>query len=209
MKPDKIIFATSNEGKLREVRQILSDLGLPVYSLKDCNIVSDPEENGETFEENARIKVLDILNREEAKGAIVMADDSGLVIDAFGGEPGVHSARYLGHDTSYGYKNQVILERMQDVEGEARSARYICAIAAGMPDGTVQCVQAPMEGEISRKPAGEGGFGYDPIFLVKEYGKTAAQLTPEEKNAISHRGKALEAMKALLLEKGLCEKKKR
>ena len=198
MKTDKIIFATSNEGKLREVRQILADLGLPVYSLKDMNIVSDPEENGETFEANAEIKVRDIMGRPEAEGAIVMADDSGLEIDAFGGEPGVHSARYLGHDTSYDYKNKVILERMETVTGKDRSARYLCAIAAGLPDGTVKTVRAAMEGEIAREPKGEGGFGYDPIFFVPAYGITAAELSPEQKNAISHRGKALEAMKKLL-----------
>ena len=195
MKIDRVIFATSNEGKLREVRQILADLGLPVLSLKETGIVSDPVEDGETFAANAEIKVRDILGRPEAAGAIIMADDSGLEIDAFGGEPGVHSARYLGHDTSYDYKNQVILERMAAVPEEKRTARYICAIAAGFPDGTVATVQAPMEGRIGYEPRGNGGFGYDPIFWVPEYGCSAAELTPEQKNAISHRGKALEMMK--------------
>ena len=198
MKVNKILFATSNEGKLREVRMILAELGLPVYSLKEYGIHSDPEENGETFEANAEIKVRDVLGRPETADCVVMADDSGLCIDCFGGDPGVHSARYLGHDTSYDYKNQVILEKMAQVKREDRGARYVCAISAGFPDGSVYTVRGVMEGYIGYEPKGTGGFGYDPIFVVEGEEKTAAERDPDVKNSLSHRGKALEAMKAIM-----------
>lgn len=192
----KIIFATANEGKMREVRMILADLGMPVLSLAEAGIEADIEENGKTFEENAEIKVRAIRPYTEA---IILADDSGLQIDFLNGEPGVHSARYLGHDTPYEVKNAEILRRLAGAEGKARRASYVCAIAADFPGGELCVVRGELTGEIAKKPAGEGGFGYDPIFYLPEYGRTAAEIDPQLKNRISHRGKALEAVKKVIL----------
>ena len=191
----RIIFATGNAGKMKEIRLILEDLGCPVLSMKEAQ--ADPEivENGVTFGENAEIKARAVL---ACTGDIVLADDSGLVVDYIGGEPGIYSARYLGEDTSYDIKNQNIIDRLAGAEGEQRSARFVCNIAAVLPDGRVLHTEAAMEGLIAEKPAGNGGFGYDPILYLPEFGKTSAELTIEEKNKISHRGKALEAMKAQL-----------
>lgn len=188
----KIVFATANEGKMREVRMILADLGMPVLSLKEAGLDIDIEENGQTFEENAEIKVRAIRPFTDA---IILADDSGLEIDYLNGEPGVHSARYMGHDTPYEVKNAEIIRRLDQAEGEERRARYVCAIAAYFPEGELRVVRGELEGEIARKPAGGGGFGYDPIFYLPEYGQTAAEIDPALKNRISHRGKALEAVK--------------
>lgn len=189
----RIIFATGNAGKMKEIRLILEDLGCPVLSMKEAQ--ADPEivENGVTFGENAEIKARAVW---ACTGDIVLADDSGLVVDYIGGEPGIYSARYLGEDTSYDIKNQNIIDRLAGAEGEQRSARFVCNIAAVLPDGRVLHTEAAMEGLIAEKPAGNGGFGYDPILYLPEFGKTSAELTIEEKNKISHRGKALEAMKA-------------
>lgn len=192
-----IIFATGNEGKMREVREILKDLPVKLLSMKEAGISVEAEETGETFRENALLKAEALRPYTDA---IVLADDSGLVIDALGGEPGVHSARYLGHDTSYTYKNQVILDRMKDVPEEERSARFVAAIAASLPNGEHKITEAAMEGRIAYESKGGAGFGYDPIFFLPEYGKTSAEILPEEKNAISHRGKALRAMRELLKE---------
>ncbi|HJB06390.1 MAG TPA: XTP/dITP diphosphatase [Candidatus Enterocloster faecavium] len=191
----RIIFATGNEGKMREIREILKELGVPVLSMKEAGVSLDIEENGSTFEENAMIKARAVWNRT---GGIVLADDSGLVVDALNGEPGVHSARYMGEETSYEIKNRQIIRRLEGAEGRDRSARFVCVIAAVLPDGTERKTEGTMEGVIAMEPAGEGGFGYDPILYLPEYGKTGAELTMEEKNAISHRGKALRAMKGEL-----------
>ena len=193
----KLVFATSNEGKMREIREILKELDMEIYSLKEAGIESDAEENGTTFEENAVIKA-----RAAAKytDAIVLADDSGLEIDYLNGEPGIYSARYMGEDTSYEIKNQALIDRLAGVEGEDRSARFVCNIAAVLPDGQVVHTEETMEGLIAMEPAGDGGFGYDPILYLPEYGKTSAEISIEEKNRISHRGKALEAMKVKLKE---------
>ncbi|MDO5410372.1 MAG: RdgB/HAM1 family non-canonical purine NTP pyrophosphatase [Lachnospiraceae bacterium] len=196
---DKLIFASNNEGKIREVKEIMQDYGKEILSLREAGIDIDIEENGTTFEENALIKCRVI---HEITGAMVLADDSGLEIDYLNKEPGVYSARYLGHDTPYDKKNQIILDRVKAAQGQERSTRYVCAIAAVLPDGSEYTVLETVEGLIAEKPAGEGGFGYDPIFLVPEYGKTMAELTPEEKNAISHRGKALRAIRSLLEQVG-------
>ena len=193
---DKIIFATGNEGKMKEVRMILEDLGLPVLSLKDAGITADVEENGTTFEENAQIKAKAIM---EMTGALVLADDSGLEVDALDKEPGIYSARYMGHDTSYHIKNQNIIDRLEGKVGEERSARFVCAIAAAFPDGRVLITRGTMEGQIGYEEKGENGFGYDPIFCVEKYGCTTAELSEEQKNEISHRGKALRAMKEKLI----------
>ena len=192
----KIVFATVNEGKMREVRMILADLGLPVLSLKEAGIDVDIVEDGATFEETAAIKVKAI---RPYTGGIILADDSGLEIDFLGGEPGVQSARYMGHDTSYDVKNAAIIDLLSEAEGKARSARYVCAIAALFPDGQLDVVRGVLEGEIGYEMRGEGGFGYDPIFYVPEYEMTAAEISAELKNKISHRGKALEAIKAQIL----------
>ena len=199
---DKIIFATGNEGKMKEVRMILEDLGLPVLSLKDAGITADVEENGTTFEENAQIKAKAIM---EMTGALVLADDSGLEVDALDKEPGIYSARYMGHDTSYHIKNQNIIDRLEGKVGEERSARFVCAIAAAFPDGRVLITRGTMEGQIGYEEKGEHGFGYDPIFYLPEYQCYSAELSLEEKNKLSHRGKALRLMKERLHESFNCQ----
>lgn len=189
----KIIFATGNENKLKEIREILSDVDAEIVSMKEAGIEADIEENGRTFEENAVIKATAISKL--AGDAIVLADDSGLEIDYLNGEPGVYSARYMGEDTSYAIKNQALIDRLEGVPDEKRTARFVCAVAMASPDGTVETVRGTIEGRIGYKECGKNGFGYDPIFVVPEYGCTSAELTPEQKNAISHRGKALRAIK--------------
>ena len=186
----KIIFATGNEGKLREIRRIADACGnFCVLSMKEAGLNPEIIEDGATFEDNALIKVRTIGPQEDA---CVMADDSGIEIDAFRGAPGVRSARFMGEDTSYLIKNQAILDMLSGFQGAERSARYRCVIAVLLPDGTEAVFHGTMEGEItSSGPKGERGFGYDPIFYLPEYEKTAAELTDDEKDAISHRGKAL------------------
>lgn len=191
----KIIFATGNQGKVREIKQIMDDMDAEIVSMKEAGIEMDIEENGTTFEENALIKARAIAKEANT---LVLADDSGLEIDYLDKAPGVLSARYLGEDTPYSVKNQHILDLLKDVQGKARSARFVCSIAAVFPDGREFTTYATIEGEIAHKSAGENGFGYDPIFFVPEYGKTTAELSPEEKNKISHRGKALTMMKEIL-----------
>lgn len=198
MSENKIIFATGNEGKMREIREILKDLGMEILSMKQAGVSMDIAEDGKTFGENAEIKAMAVWKKT---GGIVLADDSGLVVDCLNGEPGIYSARYMGEDTSYEIKNQNIIERAAKARGEERSARFLCNIAAVLPDGEVLHTEAAMEGLIAEKPAGNGGFGYDPILYIPEYGKTGGELTMEEKNKISHRGKALKAMKERLQER--------
>ena len=193
----KTVFATGNQGKLREVKKILADLNVDIVSMKEEGIQIDVDENGTTFAENAQIKATAIGAHTDA---IVLADDSGLVIDALNGEPGIYSARYLGEDTSYRIKNQNLIDRLEGVPDEKRTARFVCAIAAALPDGTVLHTEGTIEGIIGYEERGENGFGYDPIFYVPKLGKTTAELTDDEKNAISHRGSALEKMKVLLRE---------
>ncbi|MDY2790001.1 MAG: XTP/dITP diphosphatase [Lachnospiraceae bacterium] len=193
----RIIVATGNAGKMKEFKEVLGDLDADIVSMKEAGIEEDVEENGTTFEENALIKARAIAKK--ATDAIVLADDSGLEIDYLNKEPGIYSARYLGHDTSYDYKNKVILEKLKDVPKEQRSARFVCALAAVFPNGKEVVKRATIEGEIGYEIAGENGFGYDPIFFVPEYGVTTAELTMEQKNAISHRGKALRMIKEELV----------
>ena len=188
----QIIFATGNAGKVKEIQKIMADTGREVLSMKEAGIVANPEENGKTYEENALIKARTVAAKTDQ---IVMADDSGLEVDALNKEPGIYSARYMGEDTSYTIKNANIIERLNGVPDEKRTARFVCAIAAVLPDGTELTTRATIEGRIGYEEKGSNGFGYDPIFYVPEYGKTTAQLSEEEKNAISHRGKALELMK--------------
>ena len=197
----RVIFATGNAGKMKEIRMILADLnidGAPVevVSMKEAGIGLDIEENGKSFEENAVIKAKSVAAAQS--GAIVLADDSGLEIDYLNGEPGIYSARYMGEDTPYHKKNSNLIERLDGVPDEKRTARFVCAIACGLPDGRVLEEKATIEGRIGYEERGSNGFGYDPIFMVPEYGKSTAELTEEEKNEISHRGKALRAMKERL-----------
>lgn len=188
----KIIFATGNEGKLREIRMMLDDLGVCVQSMKEAGITVDIEENGTTFEENAIMKAKAIM---ELTNQIVLADDSGLEVDALNKEPGVYSARYMGYDTSYHLKNQNLIERLEGKRGIERSARFVCVIAAAFPDGRVITTRGTMEGEIGYEERGANGFGYDPIFYLPDYQCYSAELSLAQKNQLSHRGKALRLMK--------------
>ena len=188
----KIIFATGNQDKMREIREILADMDVEVVSMKEAGIHADIVEDGSTFEENAVIKAKTIC---ELTGEITLADDSGLEIDYLNKEPGIYSARYMGEDTSYHIKNANLIQRLEGVPDEKRTARFVCAIAAVFPDGRRKTVRAAMEGRIGYEEKGENGFGYDPIFYLPEYGCTSAELSMEEKNKISHRGKALRAIK--------------
>lgn len=194
----QILFATGNEGKMREIRSILAETGVKIVSMKEAGVSIDIEENGTTFEENALIKARAVSAALSEADSVVLADDSGLVIDALGGEPGIYSARYMGEDTSYDEKNANLIQRLEGVPDEKRTARFVCAIAAVMSDGREFTVQAAIEGQIGYEQKGEGGFGYDPIFYVPEFGKTTAEMSAEEKNRVSHRGKALEQMKEVL-----------
>lgn len=191
----KVIFATSNEGKMKEVRSILEDLGMEVLSMKEAGIQADVVEDGTTFEENAVIKATEI---QKICGEIVLADDSGLEIDYLNKEPGIYSARYMGEDTSYAIKNQNLIDRLEGVEDAKRTARFVCAIAAAFPDGSVEVTRGTIEGRIGYEEKGNNGFGYDPIFYVPEYGCTTAELSLEQKNEASHRGKALRLMKEII-----------
>ena len=195
---NKIVFATGNAGKVKEVQAILADLGMEVVTMKEPGIELDIVEDGTTYEENALIKA-----REVAKypAAIVMADDSGIEIEHLDNGPGIFSARFLGEDTSYRIKNNYIIEQLAGVPDEKRTARYVCAIAAVLPEGQELTTRGAFEGRIGYEEAGENGFGYDPIFYVPKFGKTTAQLSPEEKNEISHRAKALVELEKLLLER--------
>lgn len=195
----QIIFATGNQGKMREIRAILGDMAAGITSMKEAGIDVEIEENGTTFAENAVIKAQAVAEALRAGGdareCVVMADDSGLEIDCLNGEPGVYSARYLGEETPFDEKSRDLLARMADVQEEDRSARFVCAIAAIFPDGETVTSEGIVEGRIGHELRGDNGFGYDPIFYVPEWERTAAELTDEEKNRISHRSKALELMK--------------
>lgn len=202
---DIIIFATGNKNKMIEIRMILEDLGCKILSQKEAGIQADVVEDGKTFEENALIKATTIADiaREmpEYKNAVVLADDSGLEIDALNKEPGIYSARYMGEDTSYDIKNQALIDRLEGVPDEKRTARFVCAIAAALPDGSTEVVRGTMEGRIGYEITGENGFGYDPIFYLPQFGCSSAELEPEKKNELSHRGEGLRKMRKVLEEK--------
>ncbi|MBE5921153.1 MAG: XTP/dITP diphosphatase [Lachnospiraceae bacterium] len=193
----RIVFATSNQGKMDEIRMILADLDAELLSLKEAGIHADIVEDGETFEENALIKARAIC---KMTGEMVLADDSGLEVDYLGGAPGVYSARYLGEDTPYSVKNKYIIEQLKDAVGKERSARFVCAIAAVFPDGREIVTRGTVEGLIGYEEKGIHGFGYDPIVYVPEFGMTTGEMEPEKKNDISHRGKALRQMRELIKE---------
>ena len=202
---DTIIFATGNKNKMIEIRMILADLGCKILSQKEAGIQADVVEDGQTFEENALIKATtsaDIARKmPEYKNAVVLADDSGLEIDALNKEPGIYSARYMGEDTSYDIKNQALIDRLEGVPDEKRTARFVCAIAAALPDGSTEVVRGTMEGRIGYEITGENGFGYDPIFYLPQFGCSSAELEPEKKNELSHRGEGLRKMRKVLEEK--------
>lgn len=202
---DTIIFATGNKNKMIEIRMILADLGCKILSQKEAGIQADVVEDGKTFEENALIKattIADIAQKmPEYKNAVVLADDSGLEIDALNKEPGIYSARYMGEDTSYDIKNQALIDRLEGVPDEKRTARFVCAIAAALPDGSTEVVRGTMEGRIGYEITGENGFGYDPIFYLPQFGCSSAELEPEKKNELSHRGEGLRKMRKVLEEK--------
>ena len=192
---DTIIFATGNKNKMIEIRMILKDLGCKILSQKEAGIQADVVENGQTFEENALIKattIADIARKmPEYKNAVVLADDSGLEIDALN----------MGEDTSYDIKNQALIDRLEGVPDEKRTARFVCAIAAALPDGSTEVVRGTMEGRIGYEITGENGFGYDPIFYLPQFGCSSAELEPEKKNELSHRGEGLRKMRKVLEEK--------
>lgn len=202
---DTIIFATGNKNKMIEIRMILADLGCKILSQKEAGIQADVVEDGQTFEENALIKattIADIARKmPEYKNAVVLADDSGLEIDALNKEPGIYSARYMGEDTSYDIKNQALIDRLEGVPDEKRTARFVCAIAAALPDGSTEVVRGTMEGRIGYEITGENGFGYDPIFYLPQFGCSSAELELEKKNELSHRGEGLRKMRKVLEEK--------
>ncbi len=191
----RLIFATGNQDKMREIREILGDKDYEILSMKEAGIDLDIIEDGSTFEENAMIKAKAVM---EATGALTLADDYGFEIDAFGGGPVIYSARYLGTDTSYIEKNKVILEKLKDIPEEKRTARFVCAIAAAFPNGQTLTTRGTMEGIIGYEAKGENGFGYDPIFYLPQLEKYSAQLSRDEKNSLSHRGEALRKMKEIL-----------
>ncbi|OUQ59881.1 non-canonical purine NTP pyrophosphatase [Tyzzerella sp. An114] len=188
----KIIFATKNKGKIKEINAIMSDMNVEVISMEEAGINVDVVEDGTTFQENAIKKAREIM---EISGLITMADDSGLEIDYLDKAPGVYSARYMGEDTPYNIKNSKILDIMKDVPEEKRTARFVSVIATAIPGGKIITTKGTIEGIIGHEIKGENGFGYDPIFFVPEYGMTTAEMAPEQKNSISHRGKALRLMK--------------
>lgn len=193
----RIIFATGNKNKMIEIREILKDLNLEILSMKEAGISIDVEENGTTFEENATIKALAVA---EKCNDIVLADDSGLEIDYLDKAPGVYSARFMGEDTSYDIKNKALIDKLEGVPKEERTARFVCAISAVVPGHEPITVRGTIEGYIGWEPAGENGFGYDPIFYVPDLDCSTAQLSMEEKNARSHRGNALRAIREALRE---------
>lgn len=197
----RMIFATGNQNKMREIREIMQgfrigDEAVEILSMKEAGITADIVEDGNSFAENACIKAKAVAAL--APGAFVMADDSGLVIDALNGEPGIYSARYLGEETSYHVKNADLISRLSGVPDERRTARFVCAIATVTPEGQLLTTEGIIEGRIGYEERGTNGFGYDPIFLVPPYVQTSAELTDEEKNAVSHRGRALRSMREMI-----------
>lgn len=192
----RIVFATGNQNKMKEIRMILEDLGMPIYSMKELGILEDIVEDGETFEANAEIKARAIA--KHLPGDIILADDSGLEIDYLNKAPGVYSARFAGEDTSYDIKNNLLLDKLKGVPDEKRTARFVCVICAVFPDGEVKTSRGTIEGQIAHEIVGKNGFGYDPIFYYPECGCTTAEMDPDTKNELSHRGKALRMMREVI-----------
>jgi XTP/dITP diphosphohydrolase len=190
-----IVLASRNKKKIAELKTLLADLPVHVLSLEDFPEIPEIKESGVTFAENAEIKAKTVA---QATGLIAVADDSGLEVDALGGQPGVYSNRFVGPNATDRDKYMRILELLKDVPDEKRTARFRAAVAVATPEGEVVVVEEACEGRIAREPRGEGGFGYDPIFFIPELGRTMAELSPEEKNQISHRGKAMKAAKEVI-----------
>lgn len=191
----RIIFATTNKDKVREVKMMLEGFDVELCTMKEAGVDVDIVEDGTTFEENAIIKAKTIM---EMTGEIALADDSGLEVDYMDGAPGIYSARFLGEDTSYDVKNNYIIDKLKDAKGSERSARFVCSMAAAFPNGDIETCRGTIEGVIAYEQKGTNGFGYDPIVYVPEYEMTTGEMAPELKNSISHRGKALEQMKEVL-----------
>ncbi len=191
----RIIFATTNENKVREVNMMMEDFDVELCTMKQAGVDADIVEDGVTFEENAIIKAKTIM---EITGEIAIADDSGLEVDYLDGAPGIYSARFLGEDTSYDIKNQYIIDKLKDAKGSERSARFVCAMAVAFPNGEILTCKGTIEGVIAYEQKGKNGFGYDPIVYVPEFEMTTGEMSPQLKNSISHRGKALEQMKEIL-----------
>ena len=187
----ELVLASGNQGKIAEFQRLLENLDIAVHSMKEYPQIGEIEENGATFEENALIKAEAVM---KLTGELTIADDSGLEVDYLHGEPGIYSARYLGEDTSYDIKNNHIIDLLAGVPDDQRTARFVCVIACAFPDGRTITVRGVIEGRIGYEQKGENGFGYDPIFYVPEFGCTTAELSSEDKNKVSHRGKALTAM---------------
>lgn len=183
-----LVLASNNQGKLREIRQLLAPLGLEVKTAAQAGFSEDVEETGDTFEANAKLKACTVA---EALGLPALADDSGLAVEALGGAPGVYSARYAGPGASDAERSAKLLRELAEVPEEKRAAAFVCVMACCLPSGQVLTAQGRLEGRIALEPAGSNGFGYDPVFELPERGCTVAQLSAEEKNAISHRGRAL------------------
>lgn len=184
----RLVIATRNRGKLEEIREILSELNISVESLSDYPCIGEIEETGETFIENALEKAIAVAKHTRQ---VALADDSGLVVDALGGAPGVMSARYAGPGASDSEKYRKLLSAMDDVPDGQRTARFICVVAIATPEGHTWTAEGSVEGAITREPRGSGGFGYDPVFLVPELGLTFAQIDTKTKNNMSHRARAL------------------
>lgn len=190
-----LVVATRNKKKLKEIRELLADLDFNVLSIDDFTCIPEVKEDGSTFQENAKKKAIQIA---QITKLLTLADDSGLEIDYLNGDPGVRSARFAGENATDEDRNKKVLHLLRDVPGPERKARFRCSIAIVSPDGYIELVTGVCEGEIATEPRGNTGFGYDPIFIVPEYGKTFAQLGPEKKNQISHRAIALKKAKELL-----------
>jgi len=192
----RIVIATHNVGKLREYRELLGDLPVALVSLADLGLTESPEETGSSFEENAQLKALAYAR---AAGLLTLADDSGLEVDALGGAPGIHSARYGGsaapNDEA---RYRLLLSHLAHVPAPARTARFRCVLALATPQGEIYMAEGRCEGRIGYEPVGEHGFGYDPVFIITGRDVTMAQLPPEEKNCISHRARALQAIRPAL-----------
>ena len=191
----EILLATNNSGKVTEMKKILAELNIEVYSLKDKNINVDVVEDGTTFEENSLKKAKEIC---EISGMITVADDSGLEVDYLNGAPGIYSARYAGENATDEERYQKLLNELKDVKKEERTARFVSVISIVYPNGDFKSLRGECEGIITEEPYGNGGFGYDPVFLCPEYNKTFGELSLEEKNKISHRAKALGKLKEYL-----------
>lgn len=193
----KFVLASHNRGKLAELQAILESLGVEVVLEADLGLALEPEETGETFEENALIKARAVM---EASGLPAIADDSGLCVDALGGAPGVHTGRYGGADLSDRERYTLLLNTLRQIGAFSRKAKFVSVVTCVFPNGDVVSARGECPGTIAYAPRGEGGFGYDPVFLVPSLKKTFAQLTPEEKASVSHRGNALRAFAGKLEE---------